>query len=73
MIRINLLGTPKPKGKKGPAFSMPSMDFNVGSPMMQVAAVLIIAGLLNAGVLVPAGPREEADRGSHGEGRAEES
>ena len=49
MIRINLLGNPKPKGKKGPAFSMPSLDFNVGSPMMQVAAVLIIAGLLNAG------------------------
>jgi type IV pilus assembly protein PilN len=49
MIRINLLGTPKSKSKKGPAFSMPSMDFNVGSPMVQVAAVLIIAGMLNAG------------------------
>ncbi|MFZ3342081.1 MAG: PilN domain-containing protein [Terriglobales bacterium] len=49
MIRINLLGTPKSKSKKGPAFSMPSLDFNVGSPMVQVAAVLIIAGLLNAG------------------------
>ncbi len=23
MIRINLLGSPKPKGKKGPAFNMP--------------------------------------------------
>ncbi len=50
MIRINLLGAPKPKGKKGPAISMPSMDFNVGSPMMQVAAVLIVAGLVNAGI-----------------------
>src|ERR1700690_1053493 len=49
MIRINLLGTPKSESKKGPAFSMPSLDFNVGSPMVQVAAVLIIAGLLNAG------------------------
>ena len=49
MIRINLLGVPKPKGKKGAAFNMPSMDFNVGSPMIQVAAVLIIAGALNAG------------------------
>jgi len=49
MIRINLLGAPKPKGKKGPAFTMPSMDFNVGSPMVQVAAVLVIAGLLNGG------------------------
>ena len=50
MIRINLLGAPKPKGKKGPAVSMPSMDFgNLGGPMIQVAAVLIIAGALNAG------------------------
>jgi Tfp pilus assembly protein PilN len=49
MIRINLLGTPKSKSKKGPAFSMPSLDFNVGSPMVQVAAVLVIAGLLNGG------------------------
>jgi Tfp pilus assembly protein PilN len=50
MIRINLLGAPKPKGKKGGmALTMPSMDFNVGSPMMQVAAVVVIAGLLNAG------------------------
>ncbi len=49
MIRINLLGTPKSKSKKGPAFSMPSLDFNVGSPMVQVAAVLIIAGMVNAG------------------------
>jgi type IV pilus assembly protein PilN len=49
MIRINLLGVPKPKGKKSAAFAMPSMDWNVGSPMIQVAAVLIIAGALNAG------------------------
>jgi type IV pilus assembly protein PilN len=49
MIRINLLGNPKPKGKKSAALTMPSMDFNVGSPMLQVAAVLVVAGLLNAG------------------------
>ena len=49
MIRINLLGSPKPKGKKGPAFSMPSMDWNLGSPILQVAVVLIVAGALNAG------------------------
>jgi len=49
MIRINLLGVPKPKGKKSAALTMPSMDFNVGSPLIQVAAVLIIAGVLNAG------------------------
>jgi Tfp pilus assembly protein PilN len=49
MIRINLLGAPKPKGKKSAALTMPSMDFNVGSPMMQVAAVLLIVGVLNGG------------------------
>lgn len=50
MIRINLLGAPKPKGKKGPAFTMPSFDFgNLGGPVIQVAAVLLIAGAVNAG------------------------
>ncbi len=49
MIRINLLGVPKAKSKKGTAFALPSMDLNVGSPLIQVAAVLIIAGALNAG------------------------
>ena len=50
MIRINLLGSPKPKGKKGPAISMPSFEFgNLGGPIVQVAAVLLIAGAVNAG------------------------
>jgi Tfp pilus assembly protein PilN len=50
MIRINLLGSPKPKGKKGPAFNMPSFEVgNLGGPMIQVAAVLVIAGALNFG------------------------
>ena len=50
MIRINLLGSPKPKGKKGPAFNMPSFEVgNLGGPMIQVAAVLLIAGALNTG------------------------
>src|SRR5208282_1882718 len=50
MIRINLLGAPKPKGKKGPAVSMPSFEFgNLGGPMVQTAAVLLIAGALNFG------------------------
>ena len=52
MIRINLLGAPKPKsGKKGAAVSMPSFEGGGGggSPMLQVAAALIIFGLLNAG------------------------
>jgi len=52
MIRINLLGAPKPKsGKKGAAVSMPSFEGGGGggSPMLQVAAALIIFGLINAG------------------------
>jgi Tfp pilus assembly protein PilN len=50
MIRINLLGSPKPKGKKDSLVSMPSFDLgNFGSPMVQVAVVLLIAGALNAG------------------------
>jgi Tfp pilus assembly protein PilN len=52
MIRINLLGSPKPKGKKssGPALTMPSFELgNLGGPFVQVAAVLLIAGALNYG------------------------
>ena len=52
MIRINLLGAPKPKGgKKGAAVSMPSFEGGDGggSPMLRVAAALVIFGLLNAG------------------------
>jgi Tfp pilus assembly protein PilN len=49
MIRINLLGSPKPKGgKKGLAVSMPSMDMGrAGSPVLQVVAVLAIVGAVN--------------------------
>jgi type IV pilus assembly protein PilN len=51
MIRINLLGTAKAKSKKGPAVTMPSFDGigNLGGPLVQVAAVLLIAGALNFG------------------------
>ena len=50
MIRINLLGSPKPKGKKGPAVSMPSVELgNFAGPMIQAVAVLLIAGALNFG------------------------
>jgi Tfp pilus assembly protein PilN len=50
MIRINLLGGAKPKGKSGPSISMPSFDFgNLGGPMVQVAAVFLIAGAVNYG------------------------
>ncbi|MGA7631832.1 MAG: PilN domain-containing protein [Terriglobales bacterium] len=49
MIRINLLGSPKPKGKKGPAINMPSFDLgNLGGPILQVTVVLLIAGAVNA-------------------------
>jgi len=52
MIRINLLGAPKPKGKSksAVAVSMPSVELsNVGAPWIWAAVVLVIAGLLNAG------------------------
>jgi len=51
MIRINLLGAPKPKsGKKSAMVSMPSMDVGaVGSPLIKVVLVLAIVGLINAG------------------------
>ena len=50
MIRINLLGAPKPKNKKTAAMSMPSFEFgNLGGPVVQVLAVLLIAGALNTG------------------------
>jgi type IV pilus assembly protein PilN len=50
MIRINLLGGAKPKSKKGPAINMPSFEFgNLGGPMIQVAGVLLIAVVVNAG------------------------
>ena len=49
MIRINLLGAPKPKsGKKGSAVSMPSFEGGGGgSPLMKVAVVAIIFALGN--------------------------
>jgi type IV pilus assembly protein PilN len=49
MIRINLLGAPKPKGgKKGAAVNMPSMDMgSIGSPLLQVVVVLAIVGAIN--------------------------
>jgi len=49
MIRINLLGSPKPKGgKKTFAVSMPSIDMgSAGSPLLQVVVVLAIVGAIN--------------------------
>jgi type IV pilus assembly protein PilN len=51
MIRINLLGSSsKGKAKKSASFTMPSFNFgNLGGPVVQVAAVLLIAGALNYG------------------------
>jgi Tfp pilus assembly protein PilN len=50
MIRINLLGSPKPKSnKKSSTVSMPSIDTgNMFGPVVKVAAVVIIAGVCNA-------------------------
>jgi type IV pilus assembly protein PilN len=50
MIRINLLGGAKPKSKKAVGISMPSFDFgNLGGPAVQVAVVLLITVVVNAG------------------------
>jgi len=51
MIRINLLGAPKPKsGKKSAAVAMPSMEgVSSGSPLLPIAAVVILFALVNAG------------------------
>jgi type IV pilus assembly protein PilN len=49
MIRINLLGAPKPKsGKKGSAVTMPSMDMGGGgSPLIKIVAVLALFAIGN--------------------------
>jgi hypothetical protein len=62
----------------GPAISMPSFELgNLGGPVVQVAAVLLIAGALNAGTGTsstgkrnrssadPAGGTEESRTGRH--------
>lgn len=50
MIRINLLGTPKPKSKRSGVPSMPTLDVGeAGSPKMKILVVVVIAGVLNAG------------------------
>ena len=43
MIRINLLGSPKPKSKRGASSSMPTMEVgDVGSLKVKVAVVLVL-------------------------------
>jgi len=48
MIRINLLGTPKAKNKRGGSSAMPTMEVgDTGSPKMKVLVVLALAAALN--------------------------
>jgi len=51
MIRINLLGAPKPKNKRGSAVaSAPAMEFGeVGSPMVKILIALVLAIGFSAG------------------------
>lgn len=50
MIRINLLGTPKPKNKRArTAIAAPTMELGeVGSPAMKILVAIVLAGGLNA-------------------------
>ena len=50
MIRINLLGTPKPKNKRSrTAIAAPAMELGeVGSPAMKILVALVLAGGINA-------------------------
>ena len=52
MIRINLLGVNKSKGKRGGVQAASSVSMGMpssGSPMMKVAAAVIVLGVLNGG------------------------
>ena len=50
MIRINLLGTPKPKNKRSSAPALPTFEFgDLGSPKMKVLVGLLLAGMVNVG------------------------
>lgn len=50
MIRINLLGAPKPKSKRGSTPAVMEMDLGGGvSPVIKIAAVFAIVALGNAG------------------------
>lgn len=48
MIRINLLGTPKPKGKRG-AVAVPDIQVGGVSPLFKAVAVVAVVAVLNAG------------------------
>ena len=72
MIRINLLGAPKPKNKKASASSMQSVDMGeVGSPMLKIIVCLLLAGVLNGAYWLQLDRAEEVDRHQDGTGRTE--
>jgi Tfp pilus assembly protein PilN len=50
MIRINLLGTPKPKNKRSrTAIAAPAMELGeLGSPAMKILVAIVLAGGINA-------------------------
>jgi type IV pilus assembly protein PilN len=48
MIRINLLGTPKPKNRRSSAPSAPAIEIgDVGSPMVKVLVAILLAAGVN--------------------------
>jgi type IV pilus assembly protein PilN len=48
MIRINLLGAPKPKGKRSSMPAMPAIEIgDLGSPMLKVIVALLVTGAIN--------------------------
>jgi Tfp pilus assembly protein PilN len=49
MIRINLLGAPKPKSKRGPSAAVSMEVGEGGSPVLKVVVALALAAVLNAG------------------------
>ena len=50
MIRINLLGTPKPKNKRSSAPALPTFEFgDLGSPKVKVLVGVLAAALVNGG------------------------
>jgi|SRR5581483_1241677 len=52
MIRINLLGAPKPKNKRGSAAASAAAVMEVGeagSPLLKVALVVVVVAAVNAG------------------------
>src|ERR1700722_17406140 len=48
MIRINLLGQPRPKNKRAPASAAAVMEMGeAGSPKLKIVLVVLLAGVLN--------------------------